>query len=323
MYTVIFMSSRGNSVRQHVIDQGRVLFFSFVIFAVFLAMIGGLGYGLFQKHQKANSDKKLQASLEENDKLMQAKFQVELELADVNEEMKDIREMAEKIQQALGILGQGGGDSSVSWVSEGTEESADTQQENVSAIDDTSDHTPEKQEALTPSMLKHEILPLYDYASEHQSQIDGYPSILPVKLQQENGEKYGYWYSSGFGSRTHPLTKRREFHQGLDIKTRSGVPVIAAADGRVVKIERNGYLGKIIEIDHEGDRFKTLYAHLKDYVDGLKVGQKVTRGQIIGYVGNTGRSTGAHLHYAVYDMGNKRWVNPIKYILDQQPTFSP
>ena len=110
---------------------------------------------------------------------MQAKFQVELELADVNEEMKDIREMAEKIQQALGILGQGGGDSSVSWVSEGTEESADTQQENVSAIDDTSDHTPEKQEALTPSMLKHEILPLYDYASEHQSQIDGYPSILP------------------------------------------------------------------------------------------------------------------------------------------------
>ena len=323
MYTVIFMSSRGNSVRQHVIDQGRVLFFSFVIFAVFLAMIGGLGYGLFQKHQKANSDKKLQASLEENDKLMQAKFQVELELADVNEEMKDIREMAEKIQQALGILGQGGGDSSVSWVSEGTEESADTQQENVSAIDDTSDHTPEKQEALTPSMLKHEILPLYDYASEHQSQIDGYPSILPVKLQQENGEKYGYWYSSGFGSRTHPLTKRREFHQGLDIKTRSGVPVIAAADGRIVKIERNAYLGKIIEIDHEGDRFKTLYAHLKDYVDGLKVGQKVTRGQIIGYVGNTGRSTGAHLHYAVYDMGNKRWVNPIKYILDQQPTFSP
>ena len=107
--------------------RARIVF-SFVIFIVFLAMAGGLGYGLFQKHQKANSDKKLQASLEENDKLMQAKFQVELELADVNEEMKDIREMAEKIQQALGILGQGGGDSSVSWVSEGTEESADTQQ---------------------------------------------------------------------------------------------------------------------------------------------------------------------------------------------------
>ena len=133
-------------------------------------------------------------------------------------------------------------------------------------------------------MLKHEILPLYDYASEHQNQIDGYPSILPVKLQQENEEKYGYWYSSGFGSRTHPLTKRREFHQGLDIKTRSGFLLSLLLMAEVVKIERNGYLGKIIEIDHEGDRFKTLYAHLKDYVDGLKVGQKVTRGQIIGYV---------------------------------------
>ena len=324
MYTLIFMSSRRNSVRQHRIRRGHVLFFFCTILFLFLGAIGGLNYGLSQKQQRTSSEEKLQSGAEKKiEQLTQAKLQVELELTEVNEEMKSIRRMVEQIQQTLGIFGQGGGESSASWVPEGTEGSADTQQETVSAIDDTSDHTPEKQEALTPSMLKHEILPLYDYASEHQSQIDGYPSILPVKLQQENGEKYGYWYSSGFGSRTHPLTKKREFHQGLDIKTRSGVPVIAAADGRVVKIERNGYLGKIIEIDHEGDRFKTLYAHLKDYADGLRVGQKVTRGQIIGYVGNTGRSTGAHLHYGVYDMENKRWVNPIKYILDQQPTFSP
>ncbi|MCE2415172.1 M23 family metallopeptidase [Candidatus Poribacteria bacterium] len=230
--------------------------------------------------------------------------------------MKDIRQMAEKIQQALGILGQGGGGSSVPWVDEGSEGSVNAQQEN-------SDNTHEKTDSLTPSILKHEILPLYNYVSEHQKHLDGHPSILPVKLQQENGEKYGYWYSSGFGWRTHPLTKRREFHQGLDIKTRSGVPVIAAADGTVAKIERGTYLGKTIEINHEGNRLKTLYAHLKDYADGLKVGQKVTRDQIIGYVGNTGRSTGAHLHYAVYEIEKKRWVNPIPYILDQQPTFSP
>ncbi len=323
MYTLILMSFRGNSVRQHVIDQGRLLLLFFVIFAVFLTMIGGLGYGLFQKWQRASSEKRLQASQEEIDKLMQAKLQVELKLAGVNEEMKDIRQMTEKIQLALGILGQGGGGSSVYWVPEGTEGSADTRQENASGTDSTSDHTHEKQESLTPSILKHEILPLYDYVSERQRRIDGYPSILPVKLQQENGETYGYWYSSGFGRRTHPLTKKREFHQGLDIKTRSGVPVIATADGTVVKAQRTGYLGKIIEIDHEGDRFKTLYAHLKDYADGLKVGQKVTRGQIIGYVGNTGRSTGAHLHYGVYNMKKKKWVNPFKYIFDQQPTFSP
>ena len=323
MYTFIFMSSHGNSVRQHVINQGHILFFVCAISILLLAGISGVGYGLFQKFHEAGAEKRLKASLEENDKLMEEKLQVELELAGVNEEMKDIRRMAEKIQQALGILGQGGGDSSVSGVSNGTEKSDDTQQEDTSATNDASDDTHEKQEVLTPSILKHEILPLYDYVSELQKRLDGYPSILPVKLQQENGEKYGYWYSSGFGWRIHPLTKKREFHQGLDIKTRSGVPVIAAADGRVVKIERSGYLGKTIEIDHEGDAFKTLYAHLKGYADGLKVGHKVTRDQIIGYVGNTGRSTGAHLHYGVYDMKTKKWVNPIRYILDQQPTFSP
>ena len=319
MYTVIMMSSRGNSVRQHVIGKRHILLFS----ALLLGAISGIGYGLYQKFHEAGAEKRLQASLEENDKLMAEKLQVELELAGINEEMEEIRQMAEKIQQALGILGQGGGDSDISETAAGTQESDDTRQENVSATDDTSDDTHEKQEVLTPSILKHEILPLYDYVSELQKNLDGYPSILPVKLQQENGEKYGYWYSSGFGWRTHPLTKKREFHQGLDIKTRSGVPVIAAADGKIVKIERSGYFGKTIEIDHEGDAFKTLYAHLKDYAADLKVGHKVTRDQIIGYVGNTGRSTGAHLHYGVYDVKQKRWVNPIRYILDQQPTFSP
>ena len=323
MYTVILMSSRGNSVRQHAISKVQILFFVFTISTLFLVGISGIGYGLFQKFHKAGSEQRLQANLENFEQLAQAKLQVELELAGVNEEMKDIRQMAEKIQQALGILGQGGGGSSASGVPEGMEGSADTQQENTSATGGTSDDTREKQEVLKPSLLKHEILSLYDYVSEHEKKLDGHPSILPVKLQQENGEKYGYWYSSGFGWRTHPLTKKRGFHQGLDIKTRSGVPVIAAADGKVVKIERSGYLGKIIEIDHEGDEFKTLYAHLKDYADGLKVGQKVTRYQIIGYVGNTGRSTGAHLHYGVYDIEKERWVNPIKYILDQRPTFSP
>ena len=313
MYTIIFMSSRGNAVRQYAIDQGRVLFFSVVIFAVCLAMIGGLGYGFLQNHRKASSDEKLHASVEENNKL-------KLELAGVNEEMKDIRQMVEKIEQALGILGQGGGANSVSWASDG---STDTQQENVSARDSTSEPTDAKPDSLTPNTLRREILPLYAYVSEHQKKLDGHPSILPVKLQQENGEKYGYWYSSGFGWRIHPLTKKREFHKGLDIKTRSGVPVIAAADGTVTRVKRGPYLGKTVEIEHEGDQFKTLYAHLKDYAEDLKVGQKVTRAQIIGYVGNTGRSTGAHLHYSVYNMETEKWVNPIKYILDQQPTFSP
>lgn len=322
MYTLIFMSSRGNSVRQHKINQGHLWILAFTVSIIGLAALSALSYGFFQKYQKANLEKKLQASQEEIEQLMQAKRQVDEELAGINEEMKDIRHMTKTIQEALGILGQGGGDSPP-WDSEGTGEQTAAQQANAEATTDAAAHENEILKPLTSHILKEEILLLYNYASTHRKQIDGYPSILPVKLQQENGEKYSYWYSSPYGWRIHPLTKKREFHQGLDIKTRAGVPVIAAADGTLSKIESSGYFGKTVEITHEGDQFKTLYAHLKGYADGLEVGHKVGRGEIIGYVGNTGRSTGAHLHYAVYDIEKEEWVNPINYILDQQPTFSP
>lgn len=323
MYTVILLSARKNSVRQHAVSQGHLLLFSCLIFALFLTAISGVGYGFFQKYQRAKFETELQANTEEMKKLVHAKLQVELEFAAVNEEMNSIRHMAEKIREALGILGQGGGDSSIQWNPEDTERQADLEQEDTSAITNVEPDAHEMPGSIIPSILKQEVQPLYNYVSEHQKQIDGYPSILPVELQKLDGEKHVFWYSSRFGWRTHPLTRKREFHQGLDIKTHAGVPVIAAADGTILKAKRNGYLGKTIEISHDGRQFKTLYAHLKDYADRIKVGQRVTRGQIIGYVGNTGRSTGAHLHYSVYDVRKKRCVNPLAYIFDQQPTFSP
>ena len=324
MYTLILMSSRGDSVRQQAISQGHVLLFSIVLSVLFLAGLGGLGYGLFQKQQRAVSEKSLQTSMVKFEEVVRAKIQIESELTAIDEEMHSIRQMATQIQQTLGILGQGGGNVNATWLSEEeTDGQTDPQQEDPAVIPDTVTETQETQTLLTPSILKQEIQPLYEYVSEHQQQIDGYPSILPVDLQKSDGEKHGFWYSSRFGWRTHPLTKRREFHQGLDIKTRSGVPVIAAADGTVMKAERESYLGNIVEITHEGLHFKTLYAHLKGYPDGLEVGQQVKRGQIIGYVGNTGRSTGAHLHYGIYDVSKEKWVNPLVHIFDQQPTFSP
>lgn len=319
MYTLILLSARRNSVHQHAISQGHLLLFSCLILALCLTAISGIGYGIFQKYQRTKSETELQAGMEEIKKIVHAKLQVDLELAAVNEEMNDIRRMAEKIQEALGILGQGGGDGSMHWSPEGTEGQANLEQADTSAITDAESDVHEMPGSITPSILKQEVQPLYNYVSEHQKQIDGYPSILPVELQKVDGEKHSFWYSSRFGWRTHPLTRKREFHQGLDIKTRAGVPVIATADGTVMKAKRSGYLGKIVEIAHDGPQFKTLYAHLKGYADGLKVGQRITRGQIIGYVGNTGRSTGAHLHYAVYDRRKEKWVNPLAYIFDQEP----
>ena len=318
MYTLIIMSAHKNSVRQHVIGRGLLLLLSCVILGLFSAAIGGFTYGLFQKRQRVSTENESQTRLEkEIQQLTQAKHQVESEFAAVNKEMNDIRQMAEKIREALGILGQGGELNTTSPSGE-----SEPQQTDISAFIDTAPDTDEPQK-LTPSLLKEELQALYNYINAYKQQLFGYPLILPVKLQQENGEQHTFWYSSHFGWRDHPLTKNREFHQGLDIKTRAGVPVIAAADGRVVQVGEKGYLGNTVEIVHEASGYKTLYAHLQGYAEGLKVNQEVVRGQIIGYVGNTGRSTGAHLHYGIYDIEKERWRNPTAFIFNQEPTLSP
>ena len=318
MYTLIIMSSHKNSVRQHVIGRGLLLLLSCVILGLFSAAIGGFTYGLFHKRQRVSTENELQTRMEkEIQQLTQAKHQVESELAAVNKEMNDIRQMAAKIQEALGILGQGGEPNTTPSSGE-----SEPQQTDISAPTDAVPDTDALQK-LTPSILKEELQVLHDYINAYQQQLFAYPLILPVKLQQENGERHTFWYSSHFGWRNHPLTKNREFHQGLDIKTRAGVPVIAAADGTVVHVGKKGYLGNTIELTHEESGYKTLYAHLQDYAEGLKVNQEVLRGQIIGYVGNTGRSTGAHLHYGIYDIEKEKWMNPILFIFHQEPTLSP
>ncbi len=323
MYTVILMSSRKNSVRQHTITRGHVFLFSCFALLLFTLAIGGFNYGLVQKQHRTNSEKQLQASTEKKiEQLTQEKLQIESELTDVNEEMKTIHQMTEQIKEVLGILGQGGGFSGMSGVSARAEGAYDTQQENVLAVDRSSDDPHEKPESLTPGILKQEVLFVYNYMIEHQKQLSEYPSILPVDIQQANGKKHAYWYSSQFGWRLHPLTQKREFHQGLDIKAEPGVPVIATAVGTIAEVKQDEHFGKTIRINHESLLLETLYAHLQDYADNLKVGQEVTRGQLIGYVGNTGRSTGPHLHYGIYDMQKEQWVNPIKHILDQEPTIS-
>jgi murein DD-endopeptidase MepM/ murein hydrolase activator NlpD len=118
--------------------------------------------------------------------------------------------------------------------------------------------------------------------------------------------------TDGYGSRNDPITGRRAFHRGLDISARRGTPVFAPADGVVVFTGRNGGLGKTVRISH-GFGFTTLYGHLNEIT--AKPGDEVRRGQQIGTVGNTGRSTGSHLHYEVQKDGKS--VNPLYYILDR------
>jgi len=118
--------------------------------------------------------------------------------------------------------------------------------------------------------------------------------------------------TDGFGTRNDPITGRRAFHRGLDISARRGTPVYAPADGVVVFAGRNGGLGKTIRISH-GFGFTTIYGHLNEIK--AQPGDEVHRGDEIGTVGNTGRSTGSHLHYEVHADGKS--VDPLYYILDR------
>lgn len=116
------------------------------------------------------------------------------------------------------------------------------------------------------------------------------------------------WITSGFGRRQSPFTGRRTMHQGIDIAARTGTPVMASANGVVSRVATLPDYGKIVVLDH-GYGYQTYYAHNSEIF--VKTGQRVQRGEKIAAVGNTGRSTGSHLHYEVRLNGVP--VNPRRY----------
>lgn len=118
--------------------------------------------------------------------------------------------------------------------------------------------------------------------------------------------------SSGFGMRKHPILGYSRMHRGTDFAAPSGTPIYAAGNGVVEFAGRHGGYGKYVRIRH-GSAYKTAYAHMKGFGKGVTQGARVKQGQIIGYVGTTGRSTGPHLHYEV--MLNGKQVNPLKVTL--------
>ena len=122
--------------------------------------------------------------------------------------------------------------------------------------------------------------------------------------------------SSSFGMRLHPILGYKIQHNGIDFAAKTGTPIPAGADGVIVKIGRNGGYGKYIKIKHN-ETYSTAYGHLDSFSSDLHTGSYVKKGEIIGYVGNTGRSTGPHLHYEVLKSGKP--VTPLKtYTIPQR-----
>lgn len=119
----------------------------------------------------------------------------------------------------------------------------------------------------------------------------------------------GGYISCPYGYRTHPITGAYSFHNGVDIAVKAGTPIKAAASGKVTVASYTYVWGYYVTINH-GNGFSTLYAHMTNYI--VSYGQNVSQGQVIGYVGSTGYSTGAHLHFTIYLNGST--VNPMNYI---------
>jgi murein DD-endopeptidase MepM/ murein hydrolase activator NlpD len=132
------------------------------------------------------------------------------------------------------------------------------------------------------------------------------PAIQPIANKQLIA------LASGFGQRIHPVYKVKKMHTGIDFAAEIGTPIYATADGKVISVDVkfSGY-GKLVEIDH-GFGYRSRYAHMHEFA--VRVGQNIKRGDLVGYVGNTGLSTAPHLHYEVLINGNQ--VDPVHYFFN-------
>ncbi|WP_287371694.1 M23 family metallopeptidase [Oceanithermus sp.] len=138
---------------------------------------------------------------------------------------------------------------------------------------------------------------------------------LQETLAKEAARPVGYplkvdtYIASGFGTRRNPFGRGYEFHDGLDLPAWYGTPIYATAPGKVIEAGWSNIFGRYVKIDH-GYGYRTLYGHMSKIL--VKRGQTVERGQVIGKVGSTGRSSGPHVHYSVFVWGKA--VNPVPYL---------
>lgn len=143
---------------------------------------------------------------------------------------------------------------------------------------------------------------LEDLAIQHRDVLRQQPAILPLRNAR---------LTSGFGSRFHPILRTTRMHSGVDFPTPRGTPIYATGDGVISFVGSKSGYGNVVEVNHPIAGRQTRYAHLTRAAEGIHVGVSVRRGQIIAYSGNTGLSTGPHLHYEVRRLDDGQALNPV------------
>jgi len=231
------------------------------------------------------------------------KTQIDLlagKVMDFEKKMSDLRQFDKKIRimtnldinregdQVLGVGGSVPGDIGIGY------QSAEMERTLIDKIHESMDELLNEANYQEDSFQE-----LIDFLKKQKSILASTPSIWPVMG----------WVTSEFGYRVSPFTGKREFHKGIDIATKIGKEIVTPANGVAVEVTKQPGMGNMVKVDH-GNDIQTIYGHL--LAVKVKKGEKIKRGDVIGTVGNSGRSTGPHLHYGIAVDGV--YVNPRRYL---------
>jgi murein DD-endopeptidase MepM/ murein hydrolase activator NlpD len=270
-----------------------------ILFYFLISLVLSFGYfSIFLKVSSTPGEKKLQ---KEKAELLRAYNDLDKKVSEMDTDFDFIASRDENIYRAIydikpieiNEFGTGGTDKSLSL----------DNLENSQLILNTA----KKIDKLSGKMKvqKKSLEELETIVYRKQAELKRLPAIQPVE------NKDLLYTGSGFGTRFHPILNIYRMHEGLDFICPRGAEVYATADGKVSSVRVSTTFGKVVEIEH-GNGYLTLYGHLSSF--NVKQGKEVKRGEIIGFVGSTGLSSGYHLHYEVHKNGKA--VNPISYFFN-------
>ena len=274
--------------------------------AVVLAVPILAGFGLWSLYRSSSLNLRAQHLETENQAFRRELAEQEEKVHHLSHELLTIREKAGFIKDFLGMdsdgshkggIGQGG----IELSPKAFEPPSDLAATGLGVDPDRSRSV---LRAMDIQQIDTDLERIIGILQDRKERLDSTPSISPVNPGR-------VWLSSTFGMRTSPFTGKRQFHPGVDLAGAKGTPVLAPAKGLVAFVGKNGSLGLSVEIKHDST-YKTTYGHLSKAA--IKKGQSVERGDVIGYMGDTGRTTGYHLHYEVEKDGKR--VNPVDYMMD-------
>ena len=300
--TFFILGNTGSIIKRTTVSRGVITCLTISI-AVCLILFSIVIYDYLNKQEKiVNQQEKI---VNQQEEIVNQRKQLKAFAADINSlksKLVDLKDFEKKIRNVADIE-EDADQENLFGVGGSIPEDFDTQipitEEYNSLIREMHEQT--QQFNLAAINQKKSFESLFNNLEDQRNLLAATPAIRPT-----DG-----WISSTFGYRTSPFTGLREFHNGLDIATQKGTPILAAADGVVTFAGTKGLMGKLIVIDH-GYGMVTRYAHIHKMLK--KRGDAVKKGDTIALVGNTGRSTGSHLHYEVHLDGIP--VNPAKYILN-------